>query len=62
MTAKKHDKALHLDMPFEEALGRFAQTKPREVKVKKDKKTKKIPSRAGGAARDIAAKDLPKSE
>lgn len=31
MTDKKLERALYLDMPFGEALARYAQTKPEEV-------------------------------
>ncbi len=43
---KKHDKPLHLDMPFDEALGRFTQTDPTEVEREKRKqKLKAVPLR-----------------
>ncbi len=58
---KKHDKPLHLDIPFEEALGRFARTDPGEVKAEKNKKAKKLINRAVGI-RDAVAKTLPKLE
>lgn len=40
MTGKKHEKPLHLDMPFEEALERLAQTEPREMPDPKKRKKK----------------------
>lgn len=47
---KKHQKAFHLDMPFEEALGRFARTTPEEVAepVKVKKKCKMLPTALPG--------------
>jgi hypothetical protein len=42
---KKHDKPLHLDMSFDEALRRVAQTDPRELEKPKAKtaaKRKKV--------------------
>jgi hypothetical protein len=42
----KHEKPFHLDMPFDEALRRYAQTDPRELappqeKAKKQKKRRR---------------------
>ena len=37
---RKLEPPLHLDMPFEEALQRFAQTKPEEVEPAPGKKPK----------------------
>jgi hypothetical protein len=34
---KKRDKPLHIDMSFDEALKRFAQTDPREIAAKRKK-------------------------
>jgi hypothetical protein len=31
MTGRKYEKPLYLEMPFEEALGRYAQTDPVEI-------------------------------
>ncbi len=46
---RKTDPPLHLDMPFEEALQRFVQTKPEEVQPpagkKKRPKLKMLPPR-----------------
>ncbi len=39
----KHEKPFHLDMPFDEALRRYAQTEPRELQKSKEKKLKKSP-------------------
>lgn len=43
----KHEKPFHLDMSFDEALRRFAQTDPQEVeepdKSKKTERKKRIP-------------------
>ena len=38
---KKHDKPLHLAMPFEEALNRFGQTTPDQVDAPKKTRAKK---------------------
>ena len=38
---KKYEKPLHLDMPFDEALQRYAHTDPRELKKQPAKKRKK---------------------
>lgn len=38
---KKYEKPLHLDMPFDEALRRYAQTDPRELPEKNKRKAKK---------------------
>jgi hypothetical protein len=38
---KKLEPPLYLDMPFGEALGRYAQTKPEEVEPPPGKKRKK---------------------
>ena len=32
MTGKKYEKKLYIDMPFDEALGRFVGTDPKEVR------------------------------
>lgn len=40
MTGKKTEPPLHLDMPFDEALRRFVQTKPEEVKPPPGRKAK----------------------
>jgi hypothetical protein len=41
---KKHEKAFHLDMAFEEALGRIARTNPKEVvEPAKAMKKRKMP-------------------
>jgi hypothetical protein len=53
MTKRKYEKPLHLDMPFDEALRRFAQTDPREIpENKKLRKAgrKKRPARKFTAA------------
>jgi hypothetical protein len=50
MTKKKREKPLHLDMSFDEALKRFAQTDPRELRRKKEKK-KPTKSDSGGISR-----------
>jgi hypothetical protein len=40
---KKHDKPLHLDMSFDEALRRVAQTDPHELRTKEsEKETREI--------------------
>jgi hypothetical protein len=39
---KKLERALFLDMPFGEALARYAQTKPEEVKSARPKSQKKL--------------------
>jgi hypothetical protein len=41
MTKKKHDKPLHLDVSFDEALKRLAQTDPRELPKPKTARKKK---------------------
>jgi hypothetical protein len=38
----KHEKPLHLDMSFDEALRRYAQTDPRELPVAAKKKRKRV--------------------
>jgi len=46
VTSKKTEPPLHLDMPFDEALRRFVQTKPEEVKPPPGRRvmpTKKTP-------------------
>jgi hypothetical protein len=46
MTKEKYEKALALDMPFGEALERFAHTDPRELpEPKKAKKPRKLKNR-----------------
>ena len=50
---KKHEKPLHLDMPFEEALGRFARTDPGEAAEPEKQKEKRASKRI------IAAQDDP---
>ncbi len=40
MTSKKTEPPLALDMPFDEALRRFVQTKPEEVKPPPGKRPK----------------------
>jgi hypothetical protein len=51
MKKKKHDKPLHLDMSFDEALKRVAQTDPHELlppaKPKKAKRKKRTQLRSG---------------
>jgi hypothetical protein len=47
---KKRDKPLHLDMSFDEALRRAAQTDPRELPAKPQKKRKKATKRKAQAA------------
>jgi hypothetical protein len=37
----KHEKPFHLDMPFDEALRRYAQADPREVAERETKAKKK---------------------
>jgi hypothetical protein len=53
MTKKKHEKPLHLDMSFDEALRRVAQADPRELKrpkkPKRPKSKRKSPGRGGKA-------------
>lgn len=52
----KHEKPLHLDMPFDEALRRYAQADPREVAerekttAKKRKRVSSSPKTDHGAA------------
>jgi hypothetical protein len=60
MMPKKNDKALHLDIPFEEALNRFVQTDPHELE-KSPAKTKKLrrPSKSS-VTNDEAHKDHPR--
>ena len=41
MNEKKLERPLYLDMPFGEALARYAQTKPEEVEPPPGKKRKK---------------------
>ena len=41
---KKHDKPPHLDMSFDEALRRVAQTDPRELLAVEKKKRKRQPA------------------
>ena len=43
--ARKTEPPLHLEMGFGEALARFAQTKPEEVKPPKGRKRKKAKSK-----------------
>jgi len=54
MPGRKYEKKLHIDMPFDEALERFAKTDPKEVKALASKKKKT-------AAKKLAAADDPKS-
>jgi hypothetical protein len=42
MTPKKNDKALHLELPFEEALQRFAQTDPKDTPQIKPGRKKRV--------------------
>ena len=51
MTKTKHEKPLHLDMSFDEALKRVAQTDPRQLPkpTPKAKKGKKIAKRKIGS-------------
>lgn len=42
--ARKYEKPLHLDMPFDEALRRFGKTDPKEIPENK----KLRPKKAGG--------------
>jgi len=60
---KKHDKPLHLDMSFDEALKRFAQTDPRELSKNDQAKPKKRKRRAKrkGAERGVSS-PIPPSE
>jgi hypothetical protein len=39
MATRQYEKPLHLDLPFNQALARFAQTNPKEVVSAKPKKT-----------------------
>jgi hypothetical protein len=48
---KKREKQFHLDMSFDEALKRFAQTNPPEVPAPKPKKGKNKESRRRPLAR-----------
>jgi hypothetical protein len=41
MSKEKHDKPLFLDMPFKEALARYAQADPGEMEEPKKKKKKR---------------------
>lgn len=49
----KREKPFHLDMPFDEALQRYAQTDPREV-AEKEKKAKKRRRSARTVAPSVA--------
>ena len=53
MTGKKLERPLFLDIPFGEALVRFAQTNPKEVEP--------APGRKRKAAKPSASKSKPKS-
>jgi hypothetical protein len=48
---KKRDKPLHLDMSFDEALKRAAQTDPRELPKPKKAKKKRLASRGSIASK-----------
>ena len=50
----KHEKRFHLDMPFDEALQRYAQTDPHELKAEKKKPEKR--KRKAPPARKIQTK------
>jgi hypothetical protein len=56
MTKKKHEKPLHLDMSFDEALKRFAQTDPRELDPPKPKRSKRK-KRASTRTRALPQRD-----
>lgn len=43
MVGKKHEPRLHLDMPFGEAVERYAETDPREVEASVIASKKKLP-------------------
>ena len=47
MTDKKLERPLHLDMPFGEALARYAQTKAQEVEPVSGKKRKSAKPKPG---------------
>lgn len=47
MTSKKTEPPLHLDMPFDEALRRFVQTKPEELPAATGRKKKGAESKSG---------------
>jgi len=53
MTGRKYEKKLYIDLPFDEALERFAQTDPKEVR--------ELVGRKKTAASKLAAADKPKS-
>lgn len=46
MTKKKYEQPLHIDMPFDEALERFAGVDPKEMQANIDKEKKKKPPEA----------------
>lgn len=48
MTSKKTEPPLALDMPFDEAMRRFIQTKPEEVQAPPGRKPKVKPKPASG--------------
>lgn len=47
MTGKKTEPPLHLDMPFDEALRRFIQTKPEELPAAPGRRKKGAESKPG---------------
>ena len=47
MNGKKLERPLYLDMPFDEALQRFVQTKPEEVEPPKGRQRKSARSKPG---------------
>jgi hypothetical protein len=58
---KKHDKPLHLDMSFDEALKRFAQTDPRQIpKEKKTKARKSKQAQSESTSKSSASRKRPK--
>lgn len=53
MTKRKYEKPLYIEMPFEEALGRYAGTDPKELeRPKKKTGDKKPPARTGSTSPD----------
>ena len=49
MNGKKLERPLFLDMPFGEALARYAQTKPEEVEPPRERKRKAARPKPGGS-------------
>jgi hypothetical protein len=58
---RKLEPPLHLDMPFDEALARYAQTDPEEVEPPKGKKPK-VPKAAKRLAEVARAKHAPRKQ